>query len=173
MSHRQVTQHLSSALLDACELKALALEEPESAAQFAVGAAGLIRAIQEHLDLAQWNQSVDAQDYVGHVDFVESVSGVAADSYHELAFLLSDKIFQDIAFVASCAARDDARKGVVLRLYDDRGVINDKLLERHWRYVREYLCSSRCPEFAAKTQTIIAMMEDELALGQRRTSAQG
>lgn len=162
MLHPDVTLSLREALQRAVALKTLAQAEPDSTPEHAASAAGLIHAIQRHLDRAKWDQEVDPEAYSSLSDEpIEPIGSVTGDSYHGLAFALADKIFQDIAYVVSCAARDDARRGLVMRLYDDDGGVNTELLERHWRYVREYLQSGRCPDFASKVESIVAMLEEE------------
>lgn len=163
MPYQQVSHYLRKALLDACALRALASDGAESrSSRAAKAAARLLRGLQEHLDQAQWNQAVDPQEYVGHcLEPLEPVGTISADSYHALAFTISDTIFQDIAYILSCAARDGARKGRVVRLYGDDGAISADLVTRHWGYVREYLLSGRCPDFAGKAEEIIVRMEFE------------
>ncbi len=163
MPYQQVTRYLRKALLDACALRALASDGAESGSpRAAKAAARLLRGMQEHLDRAQWDQAVDPREYVGHsLEPLEPVGAISADSYHALAFTLSDTIFQDIAYILSCAARDAARKGRVVRLYGDDGAISTELVTRHWPYVREYLLSDRCPDFAGRAEDIIVRMEFE------------
>jgi len=163
MPYQEVTHYLRKALLDACALKALASDGADSdSPRSAAAAARLLQGMQEDLDRAQWNQAVDPQEYVGHcLEPLEPVGAIAADSYHALAFTISDTIFQDIAFILSCASRDGARKGRVVRLYGDDGAISTDLVTRHWGYVREYLLSGRCPDFAGRAEEIIVRMEFE------------
>lgn len=163
MPYREVTHYLRKALLDACALRALASDGAESRSpRAAAAAARLLRGMQEHLDRAQWSQAVDPQEYVGHCpEPLEPVGAISAESYHALAFTISDKIFQDIAYILSCAARDGARKGRVVRLYGDDGAVSMDLVTRNWVYVRDYLLSGRCPDFEEQAEEIIARMEFE------------
>ena len=172
MSYQQVTHYLREALLDARELKTLASNGQESSSPPSATAARLLREMQEHLDRARWSRAVDPQEYVGHCPGpLEPIGEISAESYHALAFNVSDKIFQDIAYILSCAARDGARKGDVVRLYGDDGAISMDLVARHWVYVREYLVSARCPDFAERAGEIIARMEYESACSEAQAVA--
>lgn len=175
MSHHRVTRSLRHALLDASALKALAEDQSEFAPTPAAETASrLIRRLQSHLDNAQWAQGVDPADYVGHCQApIVPIDGISADSYHALAFGISDKILQDVSYILSCAAKDAARKGNVVHVYDENGAISAELLERHWIYIREYLVSHRCPDFALRADEILACMEHESACGAEKSRPTG
>ncbi len=166
MAQLEVSNYLRTAVADANALRTLASEEPGSLSPSrAQAAAELVLRIQAQLDRTGWNQKVDPRDFAGP-DLIGPVGGVTADSCHALAFHISDKLLQDVVYILSCATRDHTRKGDLLRVFDEQGVISGELVTRFWEYVRDYLVSQRCPAFEEHLQAILEGIDEEALRGQ-------